>query len=64
MTDRAELEAMKRLIDRHRRPDFTARLEANIAKHKPLLDRLAREGDCRDCRGTEAGCDKHRGGEP
>ena len=39
---------------------FADRLEANMVKNKPLLDRLAREGDCWQCRAVDGGCDRHR----
>lgn len=29
--------------------EFNERLLRNMAKHKPVLDRLARAGDCRAC---------------
>lgn len=40
--------------------EFIERVKRNIEKHKPLLDRLAREGDCLACVGTERGCEQHR----
>ncbi len=62
------------LLKRHGGPDFTAeppsppefadRLRANIAEHKPLLDRLARGGDCLVCAGTPGGCATHRAEPP
>jgi hypothetical protein len=42
-----------------RTAEFRERLAANMAKHKPLLHRLAREGDCMACVGTEHGCEQH-----
>lgn len=42
------------------RGEFRERLKANLKKHKSVLDRLAREGDCGACNFTLMGCDEHR----
>lgn len=40
--------------------EFMGRLKANIAKHKPTLDALARAGDCNRCVMEPYGCVDHR----
>lgn len=43
---------------------FVERLAASIDANGTILDRLARDGDCLACAGTEHGCGRHRDGRP